>query len=389
MIDAAESDQKLKNLFHRYYVEEDLDPPDLLPSREIGYIPFSGTMSRHRRIQSARDLKYFVSNAVPRHLYYSTSYYRKPDEKKMQDKEWLGAELIFDLDADHIKGADTMTYVQILAEVKKHTLRLIDDFLMSDLGIQESEIKLFFSGGRGYHVHVISDKVYDLNSDSRREITDFIRGENLTSQGMIASINRTQLLGGWPKRIDSFVSDFFRVLPRERTEAMEQLKRVFPSANTARSFFDHIMKPSRIGSKTMNRIDILSLNGIEKYRILSEDERGIAMLGWLIERARENMSAEIDDPVTTDVHRLIRFPGSLHGKTGLKVLGLKISDLPSFDPLVSAIPETFRNGNAKIYAEKEGTIDINGQTIRVAEGEQEVPLYAAIFLSASRRAYLI
>ena len=63
------------------------------------------------------------------------------------DVEWLGAELIFDLDADHMKGADTMTYVQILAEVKKHTIRRIDDFLMGDLGIQESEMKLFSPAG--------------------------------------------------------------------------------------------------------------------------------------------------------------------------------------------------------------------------------------------------
>ena len=39
-----------------------------------------------------------------------------------EEKEWLGAELIFDLDADHIEGADKMTYMEILAEVKKtHT----------------------------------------------------------------------------------------------------------------------------------------------------------------------------------------------------------------------------------------------------------------------------
>jgi len=389
MMDITGSDQKLRNLFHKYYVNEDLEPPDLLPSREIGYIPFSGTMSRHRRIQSAKELKYFVANAVPRHLYYSTSYYRKPDEKKMQDKEWLGAELIFDLDADHIKGAESMTYVQILEEVKKHTIRLIENFLMGDLGIKESELKLYFSGGRGYHVHVLSEKVYELNSDSRREITDFIRGENLTAQGMISAVTSAKLVGGWPKRVDEYVTNFFRSLPREKDPAMEVLKKIFTNASSARSFFDHIEKPSKMGNRTMKRIDILSNGGIEKYKILGEDDRGLRMLSYLIDETRENMSSEIDDPVTTDVHRLIRFPGSLHGKTGLKVIGVKIADLPTFDPLVSAIPESFRPGTARIYSEKEFSLDMNRQSLHIEIGEQEIPLYAAVFLCASKRALLI
>ena len=28
----------------------------------------------------------------------------------MEEKKWLGADLIFDLDADHVQGAETMTY---------------------------------------------------------------------------------------------------------------------------------------------------------------------------------------------------------------------------------------------------------------------------------------
>ena len=65
-------------------------------------------------------------------MYYSSAYYRRPEEKVMLEKQWMGAELIFDLDADHLAGADKLTYSQILEEVKRHTERLVFKFLMDD-----------------------------------------------------------------------------------------------------------------------------------------------------------------------------------------------------------------------------------------------------------------
>ncbi|MEM0155197.1 MAG: DNA primase catalytic subunit PriS [Thermoplasmataceae archaeon] len=388
-MDAAESDQKLRGLFHDYYVNEQLETPDLLQSREIGYIPFNGSMSRHRRILTSAELKYFVTSVVPRHLYYSTSYYRKPEEKKMQEKEWLGAELIFDLDADHIKGAERMTYTQILDEVKKHTLRLIHHFLLGDLGFEESELKVYFSGGRGYHVHVLSEKVYEMSSDSRREITDYIRGENISAQGIIASASEKQFIGGWPRNVDIALSSYFRNLPRVRDLARDVVKGILDNGNTARSFVDYLNRPLKIGSKTMKRIDIFSMEGPEKYSVSESDPRFEKILDNVISQTRDQLSSEIDDPVTTDVHRLIRFPGSLHGKTGLKVINVRIKDMEGFDPLREAIPKSFAQGTAAIQVESDTTIEINGKHLDLAAGKNEVPLYAAVFMVASKRAIFI
>ncbi|MCA1813180.1 MAG: hypothetical protein LC624_04420 [Halobacteriales archaeon] len=36
--------------------------------------------------------------------------------------------------------------------------------------------------------------------------------------------------------------------------------------------------------------------------------------------ALASMTGETDEPVTSDVKRLIRLPGSVHGKTGLRVV---------------------------------------------------------------------
>ena len=43
-----------------------------------------------------------------------------------------------------------------------------------------------------------------------------------------------------------------------------------------------------------------------------------------------------DEPVTGDVHRLIRLPGSLHGGSGLKVTTMTSKELEYFDPMKKA-----------------------------------------------------
>ena len=45
------------------------------------------------------------------------------------------------------------------------------------------------------------------------------------------------------------------------------------------------------------------------------------------------IGAEIDEPVTIDIHRLIRYPGSLHGATGFKVQEIELKELEKFNPL--------------------------------------------------------
>ena len=53
--------------------------------------------------------------------------------------------------ADHIKGSERMTYEETLVKVKEEFIRLIDEFLIGDFGIDEKDMVIVFSGGRGYH----------------------------------------------------------------------------------------------------------------------------------------------------------------------------------------------------------------------------------------------
>ena len=344
-----ESEFKLKNYFFKYYDSWTLRSPELLQSREIGYIPFFGTMTRHRKVNSTKEMDSFVKSAVPRHLYYSSAYYRKPDEKRMQDKEWLGAELIFDLDADHVETGRKITYEQTLALIKEHTIRLIDKFLIKTLGFDESEIKVFFSGGRGYHVHILSERVYSMTSDSRREIASYIRGEGVTLDEFLKTYKSTPLdHGGWAQEV-----------------ARTILSEMGPSPSGNGKISDQVMD--------------LKSAGVRKQKAVAK----------AIEEMKSANMAEIDEPVTTDVHRLIRYPGSLHGKTGFEVKEVALDDLPSFEPLMECIPEIFTVGEEEIEVPAPFKISLLDEKHELARGKNTVPLHVALYSVLSGKAQFI
>ncbi len=65
-----------------------------------------------------------------------------------------------------------------------------------------------------------------------------------------------------------------------------------------------------------------------------EGVMGVGEETWmrLAEHIREEKAAKIDTVVTTDIHRLIRMNGTLHGKTGLKKVEFPAKNLQDFDP---------------------------------------------------------
>ncbi|MCL4348796.1 DNA primase catalytic subunit PriS [Ferroplasma acidiphilum] len=368
----------LMQYFREYYYKNHLGIPDMLFQREIGFIPFNGTMIRHKKFDSQNEIENFVRRAIPRHLYYSSSYYRFPDQHKMLEKEWLGAELIFDLDADHIEGADKMTYMEILAEVKKHTLRLLE-MLMDDFGFEEKNIRLYFSGGRGYHVHVESDRIYTMDSDSRREIGDYIKIEGLNMEDL-KLLDDSYFEYGILKKFNIYISNFYRNLDEN------YIKKVFP-----KSWWNYLEYLEKYYNGEKIR-DFLSNEKGNKFKLLIKQNKSNEnasidydriILGKILEDFKSNALAEIDEPVTTDIHRLIRFPYSLHGKTGLMVKPVAIGELKTFNPLDEAIPDVFQGRDVKINLKIDKfSIEMNGQNYNIARGENSVPLYLAIFASA-------
>ena len=100
---------------------------------------------------------------------------------------------------------------------------------------------------------------------------------------------------------------------------------------------------------------------------------------------------EVDTPVAVDIHRLIRYPGSLHGKTGFKVQELLPDEIEAFDPLdepnEKLDPIVFMSEKAitqkiEILEPEVPPTIIKGETFGpYKKGEKiEVPHYILVFL---------
>lgn len=377
-----DSETRMKEIFREYYSNLRYEIPDLLGSREIGFIPFGGTMIRHRSLRGREELGKFLTSIVPRHMYYSLAYYDHPTKRSMQEKGWKGAELIFDLDADHLEGASSMTYEQILDEVKKHTLRLIFTFLIGILGISEDSIKLYFSGGRGYHVHVQDDGIYRLDSNSRREISNLVRGEGVSLSSLL-NVHDTfrRDPSGWFSLIDTDIVHLYEGIRKNLPDSTAKLKTILKKEDQVEKYLSSLEKFARMEGNTARKVDIFPTPGIKKYAAMGPKD--LEICEWIARETINRTKCEIDEPVTTDVHRLIRFPGSLHGKTGLAVTRIQLHDLEKFNPLDSAIPEAFLDKHDKVRINRPMTITMKGE-MHSLSGELEVPRYVALFAVASR-----
>jgi len=102
----------------------------------------------------------------------------------------------------------------------------------------------------------------------------------------------------------------------------------------------------------------------------------------VIPAAAVAVQGETDAPVTTDIHRLIRLPSSLHGGTGFRVVPLTREALDRFEPFRDAavpfpeserVPTTFREEVS--YPWGQGRAEGSAGTTR------ELPTAAALFLT--------
>ncbi|MDD4669335.1 MAG: DNA primase catalytic subunit PriS [Methanomethylophilus sp.] len=381
----------LFKLFRRYYRTNEPLMPDRFTKREFGFIPFGRTMQRHLGFTSPEDLRAFLISRVPAHSYYSTAYYRYPAKPVMEEKEWMGAELIFDLDADHLAGADQMTYSEMMVQIRKEMISLVDDYLTSDLGFAPEQVHLCFSGGRGYHAHVRTDDIFTLGTHERRELVDYISGtgldldwvfplqqdavfsRNLGNGTSVATVHRYRLIpapeeGGWKHKMRRALGDVCVLL---ETADPKDIKKEFPSVKGSDP-----KVLARLGAHLKGaEHDMFARNSMADLDTHEQD----LLIKILGQDVAPRLASEIDKPVTPDIKRLIRLPGSLHGKTGLRVTPITRDELTHFDPLQSAVPSCYTDEPVKVTMRRDLSLDILDQSLTL-HGETEVPEYAASFL---------
>ncbi|KAA0006138.1 MAG: DNA primase catalytic subunit PriS [Thermoplasmata archaeon] len=383
----------LKKNFRKYYMENEIGLPDRFGRREFAFILFSGRgMIRHIGFSKKKQFISFLREKTPAHVYYSSAYYQKPDAPTMQEKKWMGAELIFDLDSDHLPDAEKMDYTQQLDIVKKEFSKLVNDFLLGDFGFDEKYIELYFSGSRGYHCHVKDPRVLQLDSGERREIVDYITGRDLKDSLVFHEyVTGSRIYGsksypagkslrmprpdepGWRGRISRGIIEIINEIKNSRNP-MERLKEYGVKQSDAEKLLRDLSE-DRIQRIQDGRLD--QSKTIRRF-----------FLNSALRKTAVSMSAgETDEPVTCDVKRLIRLPGSLHGKTGFKVVKIKLEELDVFNPLDDAV--VLSNDLVKIDLKEKISIKMKDEVFDLKPGEQELPVFLAVFLIGRRIANII
>jgi DNA primase small subunit len=342
----------VKVLFRNYYRSIDLSEVSDLQGREFGFQFFDKEgMVRHMGFKNEEELKHFLISNTPSHIYYSTAIYKDPTNQDMDAKGWLGADLVFDIDGDHLptqscQGVELMT-LECLSDAAEEVNKLLDS-LIEDFGFSDSSIKIFFSGHRGFHVHIESSEVRGLSDEERREIVDYLllRGfdiEHLIRGNVVLIDMKLRGIGG---RLASVIHE--------------------------------------VDSGLLDSITSRSGRGrVSKYLV-----RKLSSFNSVIS---ERLSTHIDEVVTMDVHRLIRMPNSLHGKTGLRVVRLTPSDLERGVEYVIDKAIQFRKGSLTLRLIKKLPVRrVLGEDVVGDEGSViKVPTYIGIYLVMSNWGELV
>ena len=385
----------VQRLFKRYYIEHsgEVYVPERIQEREFGHFTFAEkVMVRHIGFTGPGELMQMLAEKAPLHVYHSTAFYKYP-RAPMDQKEWIGSELAFDIDADHLKTPCRKSHdfkvcrsclldypvdvercarcgaplekVEWVCESCLETARSeagkLLEILESDLGFER--IRLAFSGNRGYHVIVSDEYVLDLSQQERREIVDYVMAAGL----------EMRLLGLRGRRVRMEAAPDLGE-PGWRGRIARQALQLLVSGNIAE--ICELAGERRPQALTR---DLEKLGEIEADRVpwsaLSASSRRI-----LVRAAMETAAAHVDAVVTQDVHRLMRLGNSLNGKTGLRAQIIDPNDLDDFDPMWSAVALPI-DEEVHVRVIRSGGMRLHGLEIPpIYRGVARLPLAAAVLL---------
>lgn len=346
--------QFLESAFKKYYYDHisEIPVPDDMLHREFGYqkLGVKG-MTRHIQVKDAGQMRVMFVQAVPSDVYCSNSYYSFPS-LDMKEKDWRGADLVFDIDAkdldlpcrrDHVlavcetcgrswmeregeeegkereRGADEKRAGDPKLEcgscgqagrvrpkslpckkcitASKGQVALLNRILRDELGVGPDHMSTYFSGNEGFHVHVSDPRFRELDARARADLAGYVMLNGLIPEALgvykASGLDRAELpdLGqkGWRGR---FAKAAFGSKAK-RAETISEMSKTSPGAAYAR--FEGII------------------------REVSGD-----------------VGARIDAQVTGDIHRIFRMPHTINSKSGMLKTACT-GDADTFDPYVDAV----------------------------------------------------
>ena len=370
----------IKKAFREYYFNQSkaIEEPLKMEQREFGYMHFGQPgMLRHLSFKSMKELDAMLVREAPSDVYCSNAYYRFPTQQPMQEKQWLGADLIFDIDGKDLGmpclpshsysvcincgsvsppeqndeerssyscpscGCKKADHVSIpcskcIDGSKKEARRLMN-FLLADIGLENSAINIYFSGNNGFHVHINDDACTSLDPQARSDLVGYLSGTGL----MLESIG----------------------IRKTNTEDSFSIK--FPKSGLTYGWRRRIAEKLKIDMTSAIKLkNIVNQNG------------GYNAFKVELDRLARHMGVRIDPQVTTDVHRVFRMPGTLNSKSGLSKT--KSSDLYSFDPFVDAC--LLGDGKVSVRVKTPVRLKLNRNSFNISKESAEMPAYAAVYL---------
>jgi len=407
MVMASLSSGFVRHEFAEYYQSNAsvIQPPASMESREFGFLLLKERMMiRHKGFRNVDGLRSFLKTTVPSHVYYSSAYYEEP-EKEMGEKGWLGADLIFDIDADHIPTPCAKVHDRwicsncgdagkgeapgkcpsckqqkfdekawpcevCLESAKTEAMKLLD-VLTKDFGFSSRELRVSFSGHRGYHVNVESGEIRTLDSMARKEIVDYLLGIGLETR--FHGLEERRVLGG-PDLHDSGWR-----------------------GRIAKGTYELLVdaSPAQLGKIGLGKKDIETIMQYKETLLESWKAegpwgtiKGVGLKGWkkIAQYGAEKQSVNIDTVVTTDIHRLIRLSNTLHGKTGLKKVD--VTSIEDFDPFKEAV--AFKEGTVTLLVSDAPQFRLGDEIYGPYQEQRvELPTAAALFLLCKEAAQVV
>lgn len=317
----------VKQSFKEFYFKhaDYVETPARINEREFGYMQFGNGMVRHLSFKDKGELDAYLLKHIPSDVYCSCAYYDNPTAP-MQEKIFKGADLIFDIDADDLElkcakeheawvcndCRNVMDVKQNCSKCKsmkvekvslacdncieagKNEVRKLIRLLQEDLGILEKEIKVYFSGNYGFHVHVYNQEFEVLDSQSRVDIADYVMGNNI-------------------------IPESFGI--RKNSRSSKDVISKFPN-------IDDYGWRGRV-TRTLMKSDKAKQRVVQKIL-----KSGYSQFKIQLNSIAKRLGAHIDPKVTMDVHRVFRLQGSLNSKSGFnKAL---CDDIDNFDPFIDA-----------------------------------------------------
>ncbi len=297
-----------------------------LENREFGFDHTGeGPSDRKNVFHDVRDLEDYVRATAPYAIFSSVALYEEPREMS----GWLGAELVFDIDAkdlplrrcNHESGTVCPICLEDAKELAKDTLIVLKE----DFGFEN--IHIIYSG-RGYHIRVLDEWALELDSKAREKILAYISSaEEVTFEDVQSK--RIMLSSGYFR---VFRLRFGYFIMRVRYNHLKNIglnkRQINLILNNKEKIYQGFVKEARltafpqgVGYKTLLRLFALSTTFSKAY---------------------------FDGRVTVDVKRILRVPSSLHSKVGLitTYIGSNEKKLEKFNPFRDAAPK-FRKEEVK------------------------------------------